>query len=183
MAQHPVDHPPILKKNTLFVFDFDGVLAIPYTNPEELFPGVHALLEELRTEGHRIAVCSFNPRAYISLEHLLIAGPIDAIRAGSKHKWWEQGDGNYSDALHRQEMNKGLHIWEMIESEELEEFANGAPIERLFFIDDDPKNIWDVIEHAHAAKWPFPVGCDVVGSYVGLTRHRLVELGFLPAIQ
>jgi hypothetical protein len=122
-------------------FDFDGVLAHPYTMPELLFPGVAPLLRRLKERGDRIVVASFNPRSYHALrelhedEHLL-----DDMRCGSNDCTWWADNGVYSDALHRHQLSKAAMIRAM-----------GAPVSAsdpdvVRFYDDDPDNIKDVRE-------------------------------------
>ena len=141
---------------SIVVFDFDGVLAVPYTDPEQLFPGVAELLVDLKQRGDIVLVSSFNPRAYHVLRTFLEQGIIAGLRAGSRQKWWEQGDGTYSDALHRYDMDKGLHIADM-----LAELATpvDATKETILFFDDDEQNIMEVKLHAGVAGWCEPHCC------------------------
>lgn len=155
----------------IIVFDFDGVLAVPYTDPEQLFPGVVELLVDLKQQGHTVLVTSFNPRAYHVLRVFLEQGIIAGLRAGSRQKWWAQGDGTYSDALHRHDMDKGLHIADM-----LAELA--APVdatkETIIFFDDDEHNIREVKAHAAYAGWCDPYGC-LVKSDKGVCAASVKE--------
>lgn len=132
---------------TVFAFDFDGVLAIPYSEPEVLFAGTEQLLRQLARDGHSVIVTSFNPRAYHVLRPLLDNGVISAIRAGSCIKWWlpAAGDGQYVDALHRRDMQKSLHIKSMLANE-----LAGVAVKRILFVDDDMRNVAEVAGAAFA---------------------------------
>ncbi len=143
----------------VFFFDFDGVLAIPYSQPEVLFAGTEALLRDMRANGHVLLVTSFNPRAYFVLKHLLDNGTLLAIRAGSCERWWAMGNGLYSDATHRLKMEKSLHLQSMLE-DEVREAGIDPATRRLFFVDDDLKNIGNVLANTH-----------LYGGSPILTRH------------
>lgn len=158
-------------ERNLYIFDFDGVLVKPYTDPEEIFPGVTAYLRKRKAEGHIITVCSFNPRSYTVLKPLLEDGTITAIRAGSKALWWEEGP--YSDEKHRVHMQKGLFIEDML----AKELAEVGPFNRIFFIDDDEQNIDAVFNHASTFgnKWGAPLTCLLVqDSFRGLAEYMQI---------
>lgn len=121
----------------VYVFDFDGVLAIPYTSPEQLYPRTEAVLRKLSAWGHHVLVSSFNPRAYTVLQPLLRDGVIHQVRAGSAIEWWHDG-GMYLDEIHRREMFKSLHIGTM-----LRRLTSGS-WGRMHFFDDDPHNVVEV---------------------------------------
>lgn len=129
-----------MNKVVVAAFDFDGVLAIPYSHPERLFPGAEPLLRSLHAQGVIVLVASFNPRAYVALRHLLDEGVIRGIRAGSLVEWWKEGDGTYSDARHRKNMNKALHLSDMLARE-----LDGVDVSSVTFYDDDRDNIHDVM--------------------------------------
>ena len=147
----------------VIAFDFDGVLAIPYSQPEVLFAGTEALLRELWAMGHTLVVTSFNPRAYVVLRPLVEEGVISAIRAGSCTRWWEEeeGGGVYNDATHRHNMEKRLHLASMFAEELCDMEAT-----HLLFIDDDMRNIDNVT--AGAADLPCPVTTQHVPWYAGV---------------
>ena len=149
----------------VFAFDFDGVLAIPYTQPEVLFPGVVPLLRDIAgIPDNRVVVTSFNPRAYHVLKPLLDAGIIHDIRAGSLTKWWAEGDGSYSDARHRVDMDKALHVQAML--------RDVREVAMLYFVDDDAKNVADVT----AGSWPCPLRTVLVPSYAGFGTNAFCAL-------
>lgn len=122
-------------------FDFDGVLAIPYSNPEHLYPDAEKILRELHAAGVTVVVASFNPRSYWVLKRLLDEGVIAAIRAGSLTEWWKEGDGVYHDTLHRTDMDKSLHLRDML----AKELQGRGPVDSITFFDDDMANITDVL--------------------------------------
>jgi hypothetical protein len=158
---------------TLLCFDFDGVLAIPNSDPECLFPEVATILRELARSDYKVVVLSKNPRAWHVMKPLWDEGVITAIRAGSVQRWWEEGDGVYSDALHRQvPLNKKDFIASI-----LSEHAVGRCILHVF--DDDQSNLDDVAPlrehvavetlHLHFIEW-----------YVGLGRELLKRIKVTP---
>ena len=129
----------------IFAFDFDGVLAIPYTNPEQLFPEIDTILRTISQKGHLNIISSFNPRSYFIMKPYLDQGIITAIRAGSRIKWWESdGQGTYDDYKHRKDMHKGLHLHDML-SDELDELHISEETQ-IYFFDDDLGNLADVRE-------------------------------------
>jgi hypothetical protein len=152
------------------VFDFDGVLAIPYSQPEVLFAGTEALLRSLHAQGHVLAVASFNPRAYHVLRPLIDEGVISAVRAGSCVKWWAEGDGTYSDDVHRKNMRKSAHIQSMLDNE-----WRYKSLQSLVFIDDDLANI-DEVDRAVIGPNQFPVLTHHVPSYAGAGPATLREV-------
>ncbi len=48
--------------------DFDGVLSIPWSQPEAPFSDVPQLLEELHESHVVLHLTSFNPRAYLAIK-------------------------------------------------------------------------------------------------------------------
>lgn len=126
MASNPAVH----------IFDFDGVLAVPYTQPELLFPGAERLLKQLKEKENIVLVASFNPRAYTVTKHLFDEGVIDDIRAGcNDQRWWLQDDGVYRDAEHRRlPLSKVAMIRDMIR-------LLATAHRRVHFYDDDEENI------------------------------------------
>lgn len=126
-------------RDVVHVFDFDGVLAAPYTHPELLFPGVEKLLQKLYDTDNVVLVASFNPRAYHVMRDLYEAGVVSNIRAGSNdQQWWLQGDGVYRDKQHRQlPLSKSVMIQDM--TRQLVHTQRPT-----FFYDDDEENIENV---------------------------------------
>jgi hypothetical protein len=158
----------VTHRDTWLFLDFDGVLAIPYSQPEVLFPGTEELLRRLAASGMTIAVTSFNPRAYHVLKPLLDDGTICDIRAGSRVKWWEEGSGTYSDTVHRKQMNKAFHVHDML--------ADALP-RRVVFVDDDPENAKDVNDAIY--RWNIVPETHVVASYAGFGMATARSLGLL----
>lgn len=153
-------------KATIHVFDFDGVLAWPYTHPELLVPGAERLLRALsEREGHRVMVASFNPRAYFALRSLYEdEAVILEMRAGSNHsEWWrpEQGNGIYIDEVHRVNLSKADMIVRMLDVRHLSSGSN-----EVHFYDDDEENIREV-----QRRLPRVVCHHVLDSAKGLLPH------------
>ena len=65
----------------ILVLDFDGVLAIPYTHPVQLYPQMPTLLEEL-SQTHTLVLASFNPTAIAELRRFDLLQYFSATRAG-----------------------------------------------------------------------------------------------------
>ncbi len=148
-----------MSSSHVFAFDFDGVLAIPYSQPEVLFAGTERLLRDLAAAGHPVIVTSFNPRAYHVLRPLLEEGVIRAIRAGSCIKWWlpaAGGGAGYVDALHRRDMQKSLHLRSMLADE-----LAGVEVKHVLFVDDDLGNIAEVAVALFTGAAPALTTCHV----------------------
>jgi len=124
----------------LLVLDFDGVLVVPYTDPEAFFPGALETIAALRQDERvgAIVVVSSNPRAFE------IAGPhVDAIRARSATRWWEvEADGVYrDDALYATTNHKG-HMLQSILAGEL----RGRAFDRVLVVDDKASKAAEIFE-------------------------------------
>jgi predicted phosphatase len=65
----------------LLFCDFDGVLAIPYTNPVELYPNIPDLLRQL-SHSYTLCLASFNPTALDELKRFDLLSLFVAVRAG-----------------------------------------------------------------------------------------------------
>ncbi len=120
------------EKKKLFIFDFDGVLSIPYSEPEQHYPDVPSILKECSKHAH-IAIASYNPVALQvlhnwGLSHLIITG-----RAGYNHKWI-----NYDNSM-RRHMTKH----EMIHNIRYEDLLYHDH-DTIVFFDDDITNIEQV---------------------------------------
>lgn len=128
----------------------DGVLIVPYTNPEVFYKTTMDMLEYVsKLPNTLVVVTSFNPLSYHIFKPFLDNGTIKAIRAGSLIKWWDT-EQPYSDEIHRTTTtkgHKGLHISDMLDQELKEIIKLPNRCTRLIFADDDPKNIIDVSEH------------------------------------
>jgi len=66
----------------VLVLDFDGVLAIPWTDPVKIFPQIPALLERL-SKKHTLALASFNPTAIAELRKNELLQYFTVTRAGT----------------------------------------------------------------------------------------------------
>ena len=131
---------------TLLVFDFDGVLAIPWTDPERPYDGIPAAIEKIHASGdYVLAVASYNPRAHAAIARWGLHKYFACIRCGANHGWHTDGTPYRED--YRVGMGKHLQITSMIETE-IAEF--GVGVDRTYFFDDDPDNIALVNEHLPA---------------------------------
>ena len=121
----------------VLVFDFDGVLAISWTQPELHFPQIPALVKKL-SEKYILCVASYNPRAIKAIESWDLHHYFKCMRAGANHVWEDE---------YKEEFRKDLSKAKQIESmmEELREM--GYDINELTFFDDDPKNLAVVNEN------------------------------------
>ena len=75
---------------SLIIFDFDGVLAIPHTHPEEHYPQIPHLIKILASK-YTLALASFNPRASIVLKEWSIDQYFSAIPGNNrvvKGQWY-----------------------------------------------------------------------------------------------
>lgn len=115
----------------VLVFDFDGVLAITWTQPELHFPQIPSLVKKL-SETHILCVASYNPRAIKAIEAWDLHHYFTCIRAGSNETW----DGEYKEEF-RIGMSKAKQIMSMM----CDLNQMGHQIEEISFFDDDHKNI------------------------------------------
>lgn len=115
------------------VFDFDGVLAIPWTNPEKPFAQVPGLIKSLFDKGHRLSVASYNPRARLAIESWGIDGYFASIRSGADHDWEAEG-GEYKEEFRtRDRMSKHGQIKNM-----------HGDSKHVIFLDDSLENINEI---------------------------------------
>ncbi len=126
----------------LLILDFDGVLAIPYTNPEEPYPQVINQLQTLHARGNILAVASFNPMCLIALERWQVKHLFTGIRAGCNNKLNDQEI--YTDQVHRIDLQKSKQIINLLDNEL--KYHQHLPV---LFLDDDPKNIENVNDKLH----------------------------------
>jgi HAD superfamily phosphatase (TIGR01681 family) len=144
----------------VLVFDFDGVLAITWTNPELHFPQIPALLKAL-SKKHILCVASYNPRAKIAIEAWDLHHHFTCIRAGANHHW----EGEYDENV-RADLCKSKQIVSMVD--ELK--GLGHDIDDIMFFDDDTININVVNE-----KLPH-VTTVLINKYKGI---RMEDVSFL----
>jgi hypothetical protein len=143
-------------KRTLLVFDFDGVLAIPYTDPEEHFDGIPSLIQECAKHAD-LAVASYNPLALRvvsrwGLDRFFVAG-----RAGYDYPW----KGVYNEAMRecmsKHEMIRDMTLRELIDNE----------YHRVVFFDDDERNFKKIHEKAPHIK------TELIDWKIGLQREHI----------
>ena len=119
----------------VLVFDFDGVLRIPFSMPPSPFPHTIALLNELYNSPNTyLLLASFNHDAC----RILIDWQVDhmflAMRYGSNHSWNPPFDTKHND-----DMEKSQQIGNMLQELKLQNHQ-----EELYFFDDLESNIADV---------------------------------------
>jgi hypothetical protein len=120
---------------TLLIFDFDGVLARPYTFPKLCYEQIPSILEDLECTGEYImAVASFHPRAESVIEDWGLSRHFHAIRAGSNTVW--PGD------IYQESLRTGLTKPKQIEDMLLNELLPFASrFKQILFLDDTPINV------------------------------------------
>ena len=120
----------------LLVLDFDGVVAIPWTNPEQHYPQIPDILERLVAAGYVLAIASYNPRAFEAVKRWGLGQYFTAVRCGANHAWHMTGETyKEDDGL---EMRKHRQILSMIETD----MAHlNVSVEQTAFFDDDINNI------------------------------------------
>ena len=162
ILQRAKDQRRLVRRPLLWVFDFDGVLAIPFTHPEKLFEGVpDAMLEIKRNSpNHRCVVASFNPRAELSVSCSLV-GPCFAAFRSRTHDQISMSDD--------ERLCKSKQISSMIKTELAHHKFQDQDI---VFFDDDMENLQEVQRMFPSAR------CKFICSATGLTRADI--LPFLP---
>jgi hypothetical protein len=120
----------------ILVFDFDGVLAIPFTTPPIPFPGVIDLLKYLyKNNDTLLFLASFNAGACQALHAWGVAHFFSSMRYGSNDTW---------DPPYLPEYGIGTTKSGQISSMLLD-LNRKVPINRsLFFFDDMEENIINV---------------------------------------
>ena len=116
---------------SVYIFDFDGVLAVPWTHPEMPYEKVVEFIKELHDSGKTLCLASYNPAAIQSLDRWGVRGLFTAMRAGSNHPWFGEYKNN-----HRIDMSKSLQIKNMLSNE-----LFPAKEEDCIFFDDTLENI------------------------------------------
>lgn len=119
------------KKSPALVFDFDGVLAIPWSKPEKPYVQVTELIRRLHREGYRLSVASYNPRARVAVRSWGLEHCFESFRSGADHDWETEG-GEYKEEFRTDRMSKHGQIKSM----------HGK--RQVVFFDDSKENI-DVI--------------------------------------
>jgi hypothetical protein len=155
---------------TILYLDFDGVIAVPYTKPEKLFPGVKEILKYLfEKRKFKICVVSFNPIAHIVCEREGLTPYLCHVRAGA-HSIWE--DQHLDIDKYVKENRKQL----LSKSEQIRNIENHLDISELdtrIFLDDSPDNIFNVRHNLPSIK-AIHVNCDE-GLRDGINRALLLQ--------
>lgn len=118
-------------------WDFDGVLMIPWTHPEEPFAQIRAILKYLHEHGILMAVTSFNPMAWIALEQAGLTQYLDAFRIGCNFVWAHHDHSQYNDAKHRIDLCKSRQMSSILENEWVK---HNLQRQEVMLIDDDKEN-------------------------------------------
>lgn len=132
--------PKISKK--LLIFDFDGVLAIKWTMPEEYFDQIPDLIRKL-SKDYILCVASFNPRAQVAIKNWGLEEYFICMRYGSNYTWVDIYKEEY-----RENMTKANQIIHMIENEidQMNKLNNKFEYGDVVFFEDNIKNILNVNE-------------------------------------
>jgi hypothetical protein len=143
-------------KFTLKIFDFDGVLSMPYTMPEEYYKQIPNILSSFNITDVLCCVASFNPRAKLAIEQWKLDHHFIAFRSGSNDIWSNNLDEYKQE--YRIGLKKSKQIQSML-SNELKDYK----IENIEFYDDDKLNIKEVEnELSH-------INCCLVDNNIGFT--------------
>ncbi len=65
------------------IFDFDGVLGVPWTHPEQPFPKVKEGLQKLHDAGKKLLLASYNPNVQVVMNRWGVRHLFSGIRARS----------------------------------------------------------------------------------------------------
>lgn len=123
-----------INKKIVAVFDFDGVLAIPWSQPAQHYKIIPSLLKEMYDSGKYIICCaSYNPSALKSIERWGLLKYFTCVRCGANFSWHGPYEEHY-----RIEMQKSSQITDMIKNE-IKELNHD--FEKVYFYDDDKDNI------------------------------------------
>lgn len=120
----------------LLILDFDGVVAIPWTNPEEHYPQIPEAVRMLHAAGYVLCIASYNPRAFEAVKRWGLDKYFAAVRCGANHAWHTSGEKYKEDD--RLDMRKHRQILNMLETDMTEKNVN---VGKIVFFDDDVDNI------------------------------------------
>lgn len=137
----------MLQENDILIFDFDGVLSIPYTHPEEYYPQIPDLIKEL-SKNYVLCVASFNPRASLVIKKWGLHSYFSVTREGSNFKWSEEYNEEYRKGLSKSQQIKDI-MKNLFHTEEKQYNHN------IYFFDDDQDNINEVKEKLSHVKTVF----------------------------
>lgn len=122
----------------LIIFDFDGVLAIPWTYPEEHYPQIPQIIKD--NSEHLLCVASFNPRAYTAIKAWNLDHHFTAMRCGSNNIWNHDNVDEYKEE-YSYNMSKVQQIIDIIDNEVSK---SGKSYDKIIFYDDNLDNINEV---------------------------------------
>jgi len=121
-----------MQNRPVLIFDFDGVLAQPWSHPEKPYAQVIDIIKAL-SPTHHICLASFNPRAKLAVKQWGLQDHFSAMRYGAIHEWREFYHETYRSNLTKS--NQIAHMLHQI----------GLPKDHpVYFFDDDPINIEEV---------------------------------------
>jgi FMN phosphatase YigB (HAD superfamily) len=120
----------------LLIFDFDGVLAIKWTQPPQCYPQIPSLIKYL-SQDYLLCVASFNPIAEQAIKNWQLHEHFVAIRSGCNYTW----NKPYKNAL-KHNLSKSEQIINMCNNE-----MKNYTFSSIFFFDDDPENIKNVNDY------------------------------------
>ncbi len=147
----------------LLIFNFDGVLAIKWTTPEEYFHQIPNLITKL-SNNYILCVASFNTRAQLIITNWGLENYFTCMRDVTNYNWTDIYKEPYKESYresYRENMTKANQIVHIIENkiDELNNDANDAndtndtdklnnefEFGNILFFDDDPENILQVNE-------------------------------------
>lgn len=115
------------------VFDFDGVLAIPWSDPEKPFTQIPSLVRLLHARGYKLSVASYNPRARTAVESWGLGEYFASIRSGADHDWEAEGGEYMEEFRTRDRMSKHGQIKNM-----------HGDSKHVIFLDDSLENINEI---------------------------------------
>jgi hypothetical protein len=118
-------------------WDFDGVLMMPWTHPEEPFAQTRAIVKYLHEHGILMAATSFNPAAWLALEQHGLTQYLSAFRIGCNSAWAHHDHSQYDDAKHRVDLCKGKQMADILENEWAK---HSLQRQEVLLIDDDKGN-------------------------------------------
>ena len=127
-----------MKQIRAIAFDFDGVLMMPWTSPEESFPQIRPLLKDLVGNNIFLATTSFNPNAFHALQQQDLSACFTAFRSGCNSKWAHEDLTQYYNETHRQNLCKVQQMLDIMANEW--EALHLVPCE-ILLIDDEIDNI------------------------------------------
>jgi len=152
-------------------WDFDGVLMMPWSHPEEPFAQTRAILKYLHEHGVLMAVTSFNPAAWIALEQQGLTQYMDAFRIGCNSVWAHHDHTQYDDAKHRLDLCKGKQMADILDNEWAK---HSLQRQQVLLIDDDKNNTSRAVVAGFRALF-------VVDSFLGPNWRSIhLELPHLP---